>query len=185
LETSRKKTKNMVILSLFVAISLILSYLEVLFPFSFGYGLKLGLANVAIISVLYVFSFKEALVVNLVRIFISGLLFGNVFSLIFSLFGGILSVIVMAFAKRCKTLSLITVSVLGAVSHNFGQLLAALIITKISGILFYMPVLLIGGIITGIAIGCVSGVIIKVLKEILKRWLHLLKVKLNILAQIF
>lgn len=164
----KKASRRVAILALFTAFSLILSYIEFLLPLTYGYGLKLGLANITVLSVLYVFSLKEAMVINLLRIFINGILFGNVLSLLFSLSGGILSLLAMFLAKRFRLFSIITVSIIGALFHNIGQLIAAYLVTDIPGLFFYLPVLLIGGIITGLFIGFISKFIIKVLKEIVK-----------------
>lgn len=160
-----KMSYKVAILSLFIAFTLILSYIEFLIPISYGFGLKLGLANAAIVAILYVFSLKEALLVNIVRILISGFLFGNMMSIAFSLSGGVSSCIIMALFKKIKGVNIITVSILGAVSHNIGQLLAAYVITRVPGLVFYLPTLMIGGIITGILIGILSKIVIKVLKE--------------------
>ncbi len=163
-----KVSYKVAILSLFIAFTLILSYIEFLIPISYGYGLKLGLANIAIVSLLYIFSLKDAFIVNIVRILISGLLFGNVISIIFSLSGGLLSIIMMAVIKKICKISIITVSVMGAIFHNIGQLVAAYLLTDVPGLLFYTPVLLIGGIITGTVIGILADIIIKILKEIIR-----------------
>ena len=164
----RNKSLKVSVLALFVAFTLILSYIEFLIPISYGYGLKLGLANVAIVTVLYVFSFKDAMLVNIIRILISGFLFGNGVSIIFSLSGGIISLFVMYFTKRLRILSLLTVSILGAVFHNIGQIIAAFFLTKVYGLIYYLPVLIVGGIVTGAVIGVISRIIIKALKEIIK-----------------
>ncbi len=163
-----KTSYKVAILSLFTAFTLILSYVELLIPFSYGYGLKLGLANIAIVAILYCFSSKEALIVNLLRIFIIGLLFGNAISFVLSLIGGVFSLLMMSITKRFKLFTVITVSIIGAISHNIGQLFAACVMTNVSGLIFYLPVLLIGGIITGAVIGIVSKIIINTLKEIIK-----------------
>lgn len=163
-----KPSFKVAILAMFTAFTLILSYVEVLIPISYGYGLKLGLANIAIVAILYTFSFKDAFVVNLLRILIIGLLFGNGISLILSLAGGVLSLVVMAMVKRFKLFTVITVSIIGALCHNIGQLVAAYFLTNVPGLMFYLPILMIGGLITGAVIGIISKIIIKALKEIFK-----------------
>lgn len=163
-----KPSFKVAILAMFTAFTLILSYVEVLIPISYGYGLKLGLANIAIVAILYTFSFKDAFVVNLLRILMIGLLFGNGISLIFSLAGGVLSLVVMAMVKRFKLFTVITVSIIGALCHNIGQLVAAYFVTNVPGLMFYLPILMIGGLITGAVIGIISKIIIKALKEIFK-----------------
>ena len=163
-----KPSYRIAVLAMFTAFTLILSYVEALIPVSYGYGLKLGLANIAIVTILYSFSEKEAFIVNLLRICIIGLLFGNAISFILSLTGGLLSMIMMAMAKKFKLFTVITVSIIGALAHNIGQLIAAYFVTSVPGLMFYLPVLLIGGLITGAIIGIISKIIIKALKEIMK-----------------
>ncbi len=163
-----KPSFKVAILAMFTSFTLILSYVEFLIPISYGYGLKLGLANIAIVAILYTFSAKEAFIVSILRIFIIGIWFGNGISLILSLAGGILSLTIMTLIKRCKMLTVITVSIIGALCHNVGQLVAAYFVTSVPGLMFYLPVLMIGGLITGAVIGIISKIIIKALKEILK-----------------
>ncbi len=163
-----KPAFKVAVLAMLTAFTLILSYVEFLIPVSYGYGLKLGLANIAIVAILYVFSVKEAFIVNLLRIFIIGLLFGNGISLILSLAGGVLSLTVMAVIKKIKIFTVVTVSIIGALCHNIGQLIAAYYVTNVPGLMFYLPVLIIGGLITGAVIGMISKMIIRALKEIMK-----------------
>jgi len=163
-----KPSYRIAILAMFTAFTLILSYVEFLIPISYGYGLKLGLANIAIVAILYSLSVKEAFIVNLLKIFILGLLFGNAISFILSLTGGLLSFIMMTVAKKFKLFTVITVSIIGALSHNVGQLIAAYFVTDVPGLMFYLPVLLIGGLVTGAIIGVISKIIIDALKEIIK-----------------
>ncbi len=163
-----KLSYRICILSMFIAFALVLSYVELLIPFSYGYGIKLGLANIVIISILYVFSFREALIVCVLRILISGLLFGNVISIIFSFSGGLLSLFVMFLFKRFSSVSIVLVSVMGGLFHNAGQLMAAFAITKAFGLVYYLPVLMVGGVVTGIVTGLLADMVIKVLKEIFK-----------------
>lgn len=164
----KKLSYKIAILALFTAFTVILSYIEFLFPFSFGYGLKLGIANITVLALLYVFGIKEAFLVNITRIIIIGLWFGNFLSFVLSLSGAVVSILVMYVMKKIKGLSIITISIFGAVSHNMAQLAAAFIITGVTAVLYYSPVLIIGGVITGILIGMLSKFIIKILKEILK-----------------
>ena len=152
----------------YTALALILSYVEALIPISFGVpGIKLGLANLIIVIVLYKSSrVSDALIISIIRIVLSGFMFGNMFAIIYSLAGGILSFAVMCLLKRCDSFSIIGVSIVGGVFHNIGQLVVAMIVVETYSIGFYLPVLLIAGLITGALIGIVAGEVLKRIKNI-------------------
>lgn len=153
----------MAVFGVFTALALIFSYVELLIPINFGIpGAKLGLANLVIIIVLYKSDWKEALLLSVVRIVLAGFLFGNLFGILYSLAGGILSLAVMAFLKRSGAFSIIGVSMAGGVSHNVGQLIMAMLVVETYAVGYYLPVLLIAGLITGTLIG-IAG------REMLKR----------------
>ena len=142
---------------LLLALGMILSYVEILLPLDFiAYGVKLGLANLISVFLLYRKNFKTAALINLLRILLVALLFGNVMSLVYSLCGGLLSLLVMALLKVTKIFSPVGVSVAGGVAHNIGQLFIASIILGSSAVLYYTPVLLIAGVVCGFLIGLVS-----------------------------
>ena len=150
----------------YISLALILSYVEALIPISFGVpGIKIGLANLIIVIVLYK-SEKEsdALIISVVRIILSGFMFGNMFAIIYSLAGGFLSFFVMKFLKKKDSFSIIGVSIAGGVFHNIGQLIVAMIVVESYKISFYLPVLLIAGLITGALIGIVAGEVLKRIK---------------------
>ena len=147
-----------------VALALVFGYIEHLVPFPIGiYGIKLGLANLVVVVMLYSFKWYTALSVNLVRIFISFLLFGSATSLIYSLCGGILSFCLMLLISSLKkpSFSVIGVSICGGVAHNIGQICAAVLLLDELRIAFYLPVLIIVGAITGTVIGLVARPILK------------------------
>lgn len=165
----RKKVEEIAMIGLMAAFAAILSYIEAIIPFSIWIpGAKLGLANIAIVVVLYIYSSKEAIIVNVVRIFVVGLLFGNMFSISFSIAGAIISFIAMMLVKKTDLFTAIGVSVIGGVAHNLGQMLVATFVVDTYSIVYYMPALMFTGIITGIIIGIVSRLIIKYLTDILK-----------------
>ncbi len=153
---SRDKGKT-AYMGLLLAFALILSYVESMIPFFFGIpGMKLGLANLAVLLTLYLFGAKEALGINLGRIMIASFLFGNMSMLLYSAAGGLVSFGVMFLMKRTDRFSMSGVSMGGGVFHNVGQLCMALFVTKTIGILYYMPVLLIAGIVTGFLNGSIA-----------------------------
>ena len=151
----------------FTALALIFSYVETLIPIQFGIpGAKLGLANLVIVIVLYKTDWKEALLLSVVRIVLSGFIFGNLFSIIYSLAGGILSLAVMAAIRKDKGFSVIGVSMAGGVCHNIGQLIVAMIVVQTYQVGYYLPVLLIAGLATGMLIGVISSGVLKRLSNL-------------------
>lgn len=148
---------------LFTALALIFSYVESLFPIFLGVpGIKLGLANLLILTVLYRWGTKEAYVLSFVRIMLAGFLFGNLFSILYSLSGALLSLTVMCLLKKTGKFSIIGISMAGGVFHNIGQLLMAGAVLQSFSVIYYFPILLISGMLTGILIGIL-------VQEILKR----------------
>ncbi|MBQ4284597.1 MAG: Gx transporter family protein [Lachnospira sp.] len=161
-----KKTKAIAICGVMTAVAMIFSYIESLFPIPIPvYGVKLGIANIAIITVLFVVGKKEAFIVNIIRIALTAMLFGNLNSFLFSIAGGFLSLVVMIGLQYTKRFSTVGISVAGGVFHNIGQTIAAVFIMETGAIIYYLPVLLISGIVTGIVIGIVSGLVVKRVKS--------------------
>lgn len=151
------RTKKIAYLGVFLALALILSYVESLIPFYFGIpGVKLGLTNLIVVVMLYCTGAKEAFSVSVARILLAGFLFGNLFSILYSLAGGILSFAVMCAVKRTKKFHVVSVSVAGGISHNIGQLIAAAFVVQTYDIFYYMPFLLIAGVATGFVIGMLA-----------------------------
>lgn len=151
----------------FTALALILSYVETLIPINFGIpGAKLGLANLIIVIVLYKTDWKEALLLSVTRIVLVGFLFGNMFSILYSLAGGILSLAVQAVLKKQGSFSVAGVSIAGGVSHNIGQLIVAMIVVETYQVGYYLPVLLIAGVLTGLLIGVISGGVLRRIRQI-------------------
>lgn len=140
-----------------LALSLILSYIESILPFSVGIpGIKLGLPNLVVILILYVYSAKEAFTVNLLRILLSGFLFGNLYSILYALAGALCSFCLMLFLRRAKCFSIVGVSIGGGVFHNIGQILVAFFVVDTFAPAFYLPFLIIAGAVMGFLIGIVA-----------------------------
>ena len=145
-----------------ISLAFIFSYLGAVIPIPIPVpGVKLGLANLAVLLVLYRYGWKEALALNLARVFLSGFLFGNLFMVIYSLAGAAGSFLVMCFLKKTRGFSIMGVSMAGGVCHNIGQVLVAYFVTKTAGIVFYLPVLLAAGLLTGLLIGLLAREVIK------------------------
>lgn len=146
----------------FTALALIFSYLETLIPFHIGIpGVKLGLANLIVVIALYKMGPMDALLLSVVRIVLSGFLFANLFSIIYSLAGGILSLAVMVFLKKKGSFSVFGVSMGGGVFHNIGQILVAMAVVETFSVIYYVPVLLAAGLITGLLIGAAANEVLK------------------------
>ena len=145
----------------FLALALVCSYVESLIPISFGIpGVKLGLTNIVVILMLYTIGAKDAILISVLRIILAGFMFGNAFSIIYSLAGGILSFVVMLLLKNTGKLKILSISTAAGISHNVGQLIVAALVVENYNILFYVPVLIIAGIITGFLIGLLAGEIV-------------------------
>ena len=156
------KQKKIAYMGLFAAIAIICGYVESLIPFFAGIpGIKLGLANLAVLFILETYTWKEAALVSMVRILVIGFMFGNMFSILYSMAGAALSLTVMTLMKRFSGFSILGVSVAGGVSHNIGQLIIAALIVENTSLFYYAPVLLISGVITGILIGILTGEVTK------------------------
>ena len=158
-------------LSLLVAVAMILSYIEAQIPISVAVpGVKLGLSNVATLFALYTLGASEAVLVSVVRVVLSSLLFANPIMMIYSLSGAALALISMILMKRIGVFSILGVSVVGGVTHNAGQIIAAVIMMKNSGVAYYLVPLIISGTVAGVAIGVLSAILVKKIgKELKKR----------------
>jgi len=156
------KTKKVALMALAIALTMILSFVESQVPALVAIpGVKVGLANIAVIFVLYKLGRKEAVLVSLIRVVLVSLLFGNFASLFYSVAGAVLSLTGMILLKRIKSLSLVAVSVSGGVLHNVGQIAMACILLETNVIKYYLPFLILSGTLAGIAVGVVSALLIK------------------------
>lgn len=152
-----QKTQRLARLGLLTSLALIASYIELLIPVPTGIpGVKLGLANLVIVWALYALKPMEALAVNGVRILLAGFLFGNLSMILYSLAGATLSFGCMYLAKRSGAFSVIGVSLAGGITHNIGQLLVAMAVLESVNLMYYGPILLLAGVVTGLLIGVVT-----------------------------
>lgn len=151
-----------------VALGLVLGYLESLIPPFTGIpGVKPGFANIAVMIALYVLGTREAITIALIRVILSGLTFGSMFSMLYSLAGATLSILTMVLLKRVKRFSSFGISIAGGEMHNLGQLCVAVAVTG-TPVLGYMPVLLISGCAAGAIVGIISGITIRQLQTGMK-----------------
>ena len=143
-------------LGLLTAVAIVLGYFEHLLPVTGIPGVKLGLANTVLLYALYLLDVPSAILLMMLKVGLSGLLFGGPVVMIYSFAGGVLSLVVMILAQKIKGLSIIGVSVFGAVSHNIAQMLIACFIVGTRAILAYLPVLLIAAAVTGTLTGLIA-----------------------------
>lgn len=159
-------TKRLAADGLFLTLGLVVSYIEVMLPIPLGIpGIKIGLANAVIMVLLFFTTWQRTLGISVMRILLTGFLFGNPMTIIYSLAGGILSLFVMVLLKKIKGFSTVGISVGGGVAHNLGQLTVAVLLMENARIYYYAPVLLVTGTVAGIAIGVLTGVLVKKLPK--------------------
>lgn len=159
-------TKKITISGIFIAAAMVLSFVEGLIPFNFGIpGIKLGLANIVALTALFILGPFFATAIQLGRIVLGSLMFGNMAGLFYSLAGGILSVLVMIILYKIKRplFGIIAISAAGAVFHNVGQILAASVIVQDLRIGYYLPILMLTGIGAGIIVGIICRYLVKAL----------------------
>ena len=154
------KTKKITVMAMCIALAMILSYVESQIPSPGIPGVKLGLANLAVIFALYKLGWKEAAGISLLRVLLVSLLFGHVASLMYSAAGAALSLIGMILLKKSGIFGCVAVSVVGGVLHNLGQILVAWLLLG-PNVVYYLPVLILSGTVAGVVIGVVSALLVK------------------------
>ena len=158
----RKRTLKLTMLALTISFAMVLSYIESRIPaFVAIPGIKVGLANIAVIFTLYKFGIKEAITVSLIRVLVVSMLIGTPISLIYSISGAVLSLLIMVLLKKLTPLSEVAISVTGGVMHNIGQIAAASFMLSTNVVLYYLPFLLVSGTVAGIVVGIVSAILVK------------------------
>lgn len=157
MQARRLNTAKLTLAAMLSCLALIFTYIEFLMPISLGIpGIKLGLANIVIIIALYGLNLKYAMSINVIRIFMAGLLFSGTFGIIYSMAGATISFIAMVFLKKTDKFSIVGVSMGGGVFHNLGQIALAAQLVSNNKIFYYFPVLLFAGLVTGISMGFFS-----------------------------
>ena len=155
------KTKKIAVLALSIALAMILSFVESQIPaFVAIPGVKIGLANIAVVFVLYKLGWKEAVLISLVRVVMVSMLFGTLVSLFYSVAGAVLSLTGMVLLKKTGLFSTVAVSVTGGVLHNVGQILMACLLLETNVIVYYLPFLILIGVIAGVVIGVVAAIMV-------------------------
>ncbi|MBE6566366.1 MAG: Gx transporter family protein [Ruminococcaceae bacterium] len=160
-----KKTLQLTTMAFVIAFAMILSFVESRIPaFVAIPGVKVGLANIAVIFTLYKLGVKEAITVSIIRVLLISMLFGSPVSLIYSISGATLSLATMILLKKLTPLTEVTISVTGGVMHNVGQIAAASFMLSTNVVIYYLPFLLVSGTIAGVVVGIASAILIKRIK---------------------
>lgn len=161
-------SKKVAFLGLSLAVALIFGYVEMLIQFDIGIpGVKIGLANIVVMVLLYTESFKTTVFINFLRIVIVGALFGGGTRTLISFCGAVFALSAMWCLKKLK-FHIITVSAFAGVMHNFGQTAAAIFVMGTGAVLYYLPMLIVTGLVSGSLIGVISNALIKRIKAITK-----------------
>lgn len=158
-------TKRIAKLSMLLSISVVLGLIESFIPIMNGIvpGIKLGLANIVIVFAIYELSFKDAIYISVLRVFLIGILRTGLFSIsfFFSLGGALLSIVFMYLAKVYTKMSIVGVSVVGSIFHSIAQIIIACIFLSNINIVYYLPILLISSIVTGVVVGSISSKLVE------------------------
>ncbi|MDO5444902.1 MAG: Gx transporter family protein [Eubacteriales bacterium] len=161
------KIKRLTLSALFTSLALVLSYMEKFFPLQLFIplpGVKLGLANIVMMTAIYFIGWKEALAILVIRCMLASIFSGSITSLCMSLSGGLLSLLVMLAAKKVHCFSVYGVSILGAAAHNLGQIIAASLLLYSRFAFGYLPFLLITAVISGSVTGLIAAAVFRLLR---------------------
>lgn len=157
---SGKYIRQITTMGMLVALAMVLGFVETLIPINLGIpGMKLGLANIVVVIALFLFDIKTAVVVSILRIILIAMTFGNMSMMFYSIAGASLSLLSMIAISKIKSFSLISVSIVGGIMHNVGQIICAAFVVRTNGVFTYLPVLMIAGLVSGALIGVVAGLI--------------------------
>lgn len=162
-------TKKLIFMGILVSQALVLSIIEKALPSPVPIpGVKLGLANIISLFAIIIFGFKEAVIIVIIRNMLASIFVGGMASFLYSIIGGLISIIVMSFIYKNfeKQFSIVSISIMGAIFHNIGQIFVASIIIKDIKIFYYLPILMISGVITGMLIGIASKYSIEPIKKL-------------------
>lgn len=164
---TRKQTTLAILLAMSIVVSIVEAMLIPLLSISVP-GAKLGLANVVTIVIMYHYSEKDAFTILILRIVLVGLLRGTIFNYPFwlSLNGGLLAFGLMFLFKRLKVFNMTSVSIMGSIGHATGQIIMAIILLDTAELGFYLPILFLISIPTGLFVGWTSKIAVNYLSEL-------------------
>ena len=165
--SSRERTRRVALCGLLIAMMLVLGFVESRIPINAGIpGIKLGLSNGVLIFAVYMLDLPTAWMLMVLKVTLSGLLFGGFNTIMYALAGGVVSMLAMSLLSRVKGMHPVTVSMAGGVAHNVGQVALAMIILQTPQLLYYMAVLMLVGLACGALTGVVANSVMKHLKTI-------------------
>ena len=161
--TSKRIATDGLVLSL----ALVLSYIDSLVPMPIPVaGIKLGLANMAVLFALYKRGPADAAIVSITRVILSGLMFAGMSGIMYSLSGALFSLLIMLLAKRFTDYHIVTVSVCGSLAHIMGQLLVAGLMVGMGVVTYYGPILLVAAFFTGAITGTITRLVINSINRV-------------------
>lgn len=165
--TSREKTQRIALSGLLVALMLVLGYVESLLPVAAGIpGIKLGLSNGILIFAVYMLGIPTAFVLMVLKVVLSGLMFGGVSAMMYAFVGGLVSMIFMALLSRIKGVHVVVVSMVGGLMHNVGQVGLAMVMLGTPKLMYYMAILMMVGLGCGALTGVCASSVMKHLKAL-------------------
>lgn len=161
------RSRKITLAGMLICVGILVGYLEsfIVIPISVP-GIKIGLSNIVSVIALYLFGPSFAAIILLGRVILSGLLFGSGISIVYSITGAVFSLLGMVLLYKIKSFSVFGVSLTGGVIHNIAQLFVAYLFIQNTYIFYYIPVLIISGVLSGLLIGFLSNLLIKRFKNI-------------------
>ncbi len=164
----KNNIRKTAVFGILTTVAMVLSYVEAILPpiWPAVPGVKVGLPNIVIIFLLYKVGVKEAAIVSGIRIILVALLFGNVMTLAYSTAGAVLSLVLMGLFKKINWFSTLGVSIIGAITHNLGQIAVAILLLGTKEIGYYMIILAITGTLAGAFVGITASVLLKKFEKI-------------------
>lgn len=165
----RKRTERITLSAMLLAVMLVLGWVESMIPINAGIpGIKLGLSNSVLIFAVYMLDIPTAFILMALKVVLSGFLFGNPQAMAYAFAGGVLSLTVMVLLKRVKGIHPVTVSMVGGMMHNVGQVALAMIILHTPQLIYYMAVLM----LAGLACGALTGIVAVQVMKHMKHYMH-------------
>lgn len=165
---NRFNVQRTALCGLLTAMMLVLGFIESLIPVAAGVpGIKLGLSNGVLIFALYMLDAPTAFVLMIVKVVLSGLMFGGVSAMLYAMAGGVLSMLTMMLLKKFN-FHMVIISMFGAVMHNVGQVVMAMLILQTPKLVYYMAILMLVGLATGAVTGIAAKATISHIKKLRK-----------------
>jgi len=164
---NKNMVKKIAYYGVFAAVAIIIAWIERQIPLPIPIpGVKLGLANVVVVIILYAFNPRWAISISVLRVILVSLLFGGPSAAIYALVGAMAAFIAMFLVKKAKIFGIIGVSVAGGVAHGVAQVFTGMILLETPALIYYTPFLMITGVVTGVLVGYTAGFALRNIKVI-------------------